>query len=46
MATKKAKAKKLHKKIDNRFKSGVRKNDNLKIKTGPNGKKKKKSKKK
>ena len=40
-----AKAKKDHKKLDGRFKGGVRKNDNMKIKSGPNGPKKKKRKK-
>ena len=40
-----AKAKKDHKKLDNRFKGGVRKNSKMKIKSGPNGPKKKKRKK-
>ena len=40
-----AKAKKDHKKLDNRFKGGVRKNNKMKIKSGPNGPKKKKKKK-
>ena len=40
-----AKAKKDHKKLDNRFKGGVRKNNKMKIKSGPNGPKKKKRKK-
>jgi len=44
--SKAAKARKDHKKIDNRFGKGIRKNDKMKIKTGPNGKKSKKSKKK
>lgn len=39
---KKGKARKLHKKLDKRFKGGIRKNTNLKIKTGPNSPKKKK----
>tara|TARA_Y100000034_G_scaffold115811_1_gene153435 strand:+ start:5221 stop:5400 length:180 start_codon:yes stop_codon:yes gene_type:complete len=40
-----AKAKKDHKKLDKRFKGGVRKNNNMKIKSGPNGPKKRKRKK-
>jgi hypothetical protein len=39
--SKAAKARKDHKKIDNRFKKGIRSNGKMKIKSGPNGKKKK-----
>ncbi len=39
------KAKKDHKKLDNRFKNGIRKNNKMPIKSGPNGPKKKKGKK-
>ncbi len=42
--TKVSKSKKLHKKIDNRFKDGVRKNHKMKIKSGPNSRKKRKGK--
>jgi len=41
-----SKARKDHKKLDKRFKSGVRKNNKMKIKSGPNGPKKGKKKKK
>jgi len=42
--SKRSKAKALHKKVDNRFKDGVRKNHRMKISSGPNGKRKKKEK--
>ena len=41
MPSKKQKAKKMHKKVDNRFKDGVRKNNKMPIKSGPNSPKKK-----
>lgn len=40
------KAKKDHKKVDKRFKDGVRKNNKMKIKSGPNSPKKGRRKKK
>jgi len=41
-----AKARKDHKKVDSRFKDGVRKNGKMKIKSGPNSPKRKTKKKK
>lgn len=45
MANTKSKARKMHKKVDKRFKKGVRSNNKMKIKSGPNGKKSRKKKK-